>query len=286
MRFALHGYVAFALVWLMSCASVSLAHEVWIAPHDPYPQAGTNVTADLRIGDNFVGNHLLYIPQQTKTVAVLGKSGMTQIVPRVGSSPVIDFGPQLLDGVTGHAMLLYVSADNYITYQDSGKFFRFTAKKGAGRVPDDHAGRGLPDSGFIERYSRYAKSSILIGPQDAAVRGGVNDRAVGMEVEFVLTGLSVSDGASQVLAIQLLYQGVPLPGAQVTLFTRTPEDEVTSISFPSGPDGMIEVIALPEHDYLLDHVTLRALDPQTDKNKAVWESLWASLTFSGGRSGG
>lgn len=285
LRSGLACRVAAAIVWLMTGSSVSLAHEVWIAPHNPSPELGSNITADLRIGDNFVGNHLLYIPQQTRRVAFLGTSGITEIVPRVGSSPVIDFPAELLDGATGHAMLIYESADSYISYRDQGKFFRFTAKKGAAGVQSEHEERGLAESGFVERYSRYAKSSILIGRQDAAIRGGINDRAVGMEVEFVVKALSVLDDASQDLTVQLLYQGAPLPDARVSLFKRAPDGEVSNINFLSGPDGLIEVAALPEHEYLLDHVTLRALDPQTDKNKAVWESLWASLTFSGVRGG-
>ena len=37
------------------------AHEVWIQPHSPQVETGAPITADLRIGDMFAGNHLLYI---------------------------------------------------------------------------------------------------------------------------------------------------------------------------------------------------------------------------------
>ena len=257
------------------------AHEVWIQPHSPQVETGARVTADLRIGDMFAGNHLLYIPQQTERVAILGAGGMTDYVPRVGSRPVIDLRADLLDGLTGHAMLIYQSADSYVHYMHQDKFFDFATKKGADDIPDAHARRGLPPGGFIERYKRFAKSSITIGAPDEAV----NDRATGMEVEFVLTGRPLMADGTRRLQARLFYQDAPLPDAVVTLFTRLPDGDVTTTGLVTGSDGMVGVAALPGHDYLLDHVTVRPLDPATDKNKAVWESLWASLTFSGARGG-
>ena len=106
-----------------------------------------------------------------------------------------------------------------------------------------------------------------------------------MEVEFVLTGRPLMADGTRRLQARLFYQDAPLPDAVVTLFTRRPDGEVATTGLVTGSDGMVGVAALPGHDYLLDHVTVRPLDPATDKNKAVWESLWASLTFSGARGG-
>lgn len=279
----LAGSLGFAITiaLFMARGTPALAHEVWIQPHSPQVKDGAPVTADLRIGDMFVGNHLLYIPQQTERVAILGAGGMTDYVPRVGSRPVIDLGADLLDGLTGHAVLIYQSADSYVHYMHQDKFFDFVTKKGAADIPGAHARRGLPPGGFIERYKRFAKSSITIGAPDETV----NDRATGMEVEFVLTGRSLMADGTRRLNVRLFYQGAPLPGAVVALFTRRPDGEVATTGLVTGSDGIVGVAALPGHDYLLDHVTIRPIDPATDKNKAVWESLWASLTFSGAQLG-
>lgn len=279
----LAGSLGFAITiaLFMAGGTPALAHEVWIQPHSPQVKDGAPVTADLRIGDMFVGNHLLYIPQQTERVAILGAGGMTDYVPRVGSRPVIDLGADLLDGLTGHAVLIYQSADSYVHYMHQDKFFDFVTKKGAADIPGAHARRGLPPGGFIERYKRFAKSSITIGAPDETV----NDRATGMEVEFVLTGRSLMADGTRRLNVRLFYQGAPLPGAVVALFTRRPDGEVATTGLVTGSDGIVGVAALPGHDYLLDHVTIRPIDPATDKNKAVWESLWASLTFSGAQLG-
>jgi hypothetical protein len=55
---------------------------------------------------------------------------------------------------------------------------------------------------------------------------------------------------------------------------------VTHRDMTTDADGMVSVMAAAGHDYLLDHVTLRSIDPNVDRNKPVWESLWASMTFS------
>lgn len=270
---------------LVAGGQPSMAHEVWIEPHDAQPEAGARVAADLRIGDNFAGSHLLYIPQQTERLAALSAAGMTDIVPRVGSRPVIDMDPASLEGAAGHFMLICQSADSYVHYMSQDEFFRFAGKKGAVDVPAGHAARGLPAGGFIERYKRFSKAGILIGSSEDIADAGANDRIIGMEVEFVIRGRDMFEDGSRQLEIQLRYQGAPLPDALVTLFTRAPGGEVASLDLASGSEGVISVTALPDHDYLPDHVTIRALDPQKDRNKAVWESLWASLTFSGARDG-
>ena len=282
---ALTGYAGAVIIWLVASGSAALAHEVWIEPHAPRVEAGAPVTADLRIGDKFVGSHLLYIPQQTERLAILGADGMTDITPRVGSRPVINLDASLLDGVSGHAMLIYQSADTYVHYMNKDKFFRFVTKKGAAWIAEDHQRRGLPDGGFIERYKRFAKASIMIGASDDPADGLIHDRAIGMEVEFVLTARTPMPDGTRRLDVQLVYQGAPLADALVTLFTRLPDKDVATSRLTTDADGMVRVTALPAHDYLLDHVTLRSLDPARDKNKAVWESLWASLTFSGARDG-
>jgi cobalt/nickel transport protein len=44
-------------------------------------------------------------------------------------------------------------------------------------------------------------------------------------------------------------------------------------------NGSVSVPIKPGFDYLLDAVVLREAAPQTNKG-AVWESLWAAMTFS------
>jgi cobalt/nickel transport protein len=252
------------------------AHEVWIEPSPAQIAEGQDIVADLRIGDMFVGDHLIYLPQETEKLAIMTNAGAVPLRPRVGSRPVVDVDAETLNGASGHIMLIYQSDNSYIYYKSPDRFFRFAEKKGAVDVRQEHRRRQLPDSDFVERYKRFAKASMVVGP----TFDQINDRIVGMEVEFLLQDMRpISDGRQRV-DVQLLYQGDVLPDASVTLFVRDPDGMVTHRDMTTDADGMVSVMAAAGHDYLLDHVTLRSIDPNVDRNKPVWESLWASMTFS------
>jgi len=266
-----------AVAGLLSPLDHPRAHEVWIEPYAAHLSKGAKLEADLRIGDMFAGDHLIYIPQQTERLLVLTADGSFDLNPRVGSRPVISVPPEQLANIAGDVVVVYQSANSYVHYQSQEKFFRFAEKKGAPHMRQAHTERQLPDSGFVERYKRFAKASISVGSD----RRMVNDRAVGMELEFVSLGMTpLSDGPYEA-EFQLLYQGRALPEARATLFSRDPDGLVSTSRVMSDRRGRIRVRAEAGHRYLLDHVTLREADPGQDRNRPVWESLWASMTFSG-----
>lgn len=258
------------------------AHELWIAPTKAHITANEKIIADLRIGDMFVGSSMIHLPGQTEQLAMLSGRGLQPLSPRAGTRPVIATEPD----TSGHIILIFESTDSYVRYEDGEKFFSFADKKGAGWVREEHAASTLPADDFVERYSRHAKASLSAGKHGPGKGLPSVDRQLGMEVEFTI--LSMTTHTSQTgqteLEILLTYQGSPLADAPITLFTRAPDDNVSAARYRTGTRGTINLPAMAGHDYLLDHVTLRQIDPEPDENGAVWESLWASLTFSGPQS--
>ena len=237
-----------------SSADRILAHEVWIEPNTTHLPEGEQLLADLRIGDMFKGDHLIYIPQQTERLFVLTGAGSFDLEPRIGSRPVVTVPPERLAGLSGE-VVVYQSANSYIHYGSKGKFFRFAEKKGVPDVRQTHEDRQLPQSGFVERYKRFAKASISIGPDRHAASQQVNDRAVGMELEFVsLAKTNLPDGRTA-FEVQLLYQGNVLPAALVTLVSRDPEGPVTTLQHTTDRQGAVRLMAHPGHCTCL--ITLR-----------------------------
>lgn len=263
----------------------SLAHEVWIEPNTAYLSPGSDLLADLRIGDMFSGDHLIYIPQQTERLLILTDGGSLDLTPRVGSRPVVSVPAKKLADYSGNLVAVYQSANSYAHYSAQEKFFSFAEKKGAGGVRQRHQSRQLPESGFVERYKRFAKAMITIIPASGKTIGKdgevIHDRIVGMELEFLLLGKTWLSPSRQMFRFQLLYQGNLLPGAQVTLFSRDRDGAVSSWKVMTDEQGEVTVSAEAGHRYLMDHVTLRDTDPARDRNRPLWESLWASYTFSG-----
>jgi uncharacterized GH25 family protein len=274
------------IFWLAaSLINRSLAHEVWIEPAAPYLSLGEELLADLRIGDMFSGDHLIYIPQQTERLLILTAGGSLDLTPRVGTRPVISVPAKKLADYSGNLVAVYQSANSYAHYSAQEKFFSFAEKKGASGVRQAHKSRQLPDSGFVERYKRFAKAIITIGPAGGKTSGKdggmIHDRIVGMELEFLLLGKTRLSPSRQTFRFQLLYQGDLLPGAQVTLFSRDRDGAVASSKVMTDEQGAFSVVAEAGHRYLVDHVTLRHANPARDRKQPVWESLWTSYTFAG-----
>ena len=80
--------------------------------------------------------------------------------------------------------------------------------------------------------------------------------------------------------IRLTYQGEAVPQAPINLLVKSEDQQVTQTPLLTDNNGEIIITTLPLHKYLLDHVLVRPLEPKTDAKSAIWESLWASLSFS------
>ena len=75
--------------------------------------------------------------------------------------------------------------------------------------------------------------------------------------------------------MQLLYQNEPLANAQIEVFDKAPDDNVVITLLRSDAKGEAVIPVTSGHSYLIDAVRLR---PAT--GEAVWETLWAALTFA------
>ena len=249
------------------------AHEVWITPHSYYSAAQTPLQADIRNGQNFIGDPLRYRPNKIQTLAFLTPTDILPITGRLGDQPAI----QTRAPIAGQNILIYQSQPEKLTYQKFEKFADFVTEKADETLLKIHMQRGLPDKDFTEIYTRFAKS-ILVRDIE---KKGLPDRYSGMEVEFVLENSWLhTDGANN-LPIRLFYQDRPLAGAKITVFEKSVDRDISQKTLYSDKQGYVYVTPVSGHEYLVDHVTIRPIDPDKNTYGAVWESLWASLTFKG-----
>ena len=98
-----------------------------------------------------------------------------------------------------------------------------------------------------------------------------------METEFIALSNPYTDDLTQGMAVQILYQGAPRADAQIEIFDRAPDDEVTITTLQTDAEGRASIPVKPGHSYLLDAVVLREAPKGGD---AVWQTLWAAITFS------
>ena len=107
------------------------------------------------------------------------------------------------------------------------------------------------------------------------------DRETGLETEIIALENPYTRENGAPLPVKVIYQGTPRPAAQVEIFARGPDGVVVVTTVLTDPEGVAQIPVQPGYDYLLDSVVLRI--PAEDvaaQYKAVWETLWASLSFS------
>ncbi|WP_425099496.1 DUF4198 domain-containing protein [Tropicibacter sp. S64] len=249
-------------------ASPLSAHEFWIDPVLSQVAPGAALQADLRVGSEFKGSVYSYVPPNfTRFDVVMGES-VTAVPGRAGDKPALNM-PAPEEGL---AVVVHVTRDYLLTYDGWDKFETFCNHKDFPWALERHLERGYTKDLVRERYSRHAKSLIGVGEARGA------DREMGLAIEIVALANPYTDDLSQGLPVRALYQGAPRADVQVELFEEAPDGTIDIRTYRTDADGRAVLEVKPGHDYLVDHVVMRELEPE-GPNDPVWESLWASLTF-------
>ena len=258
-----------------------LAHEFWIEPSSFQPELNKSITADLVVGTDFLGVSEIYVPDQIEVFALLGPMAdkpidRNKITGRYGDRPAATMALNK----AGLYIILHQTAPVYLTYLAADKFDRFAREKGFENVLSKHQKRGLSLTNITEQYQRFAKSLIAVGGAGSA--RVVKDTHLGLAIELVAEVNPYQIPAPTIMPIRLFAAGKPLANAQITVFTRHNPRDVESKKYQTDTNGRANFPLLPGRDYLVDSVILR---PSTGPNTvggrpaAMWESLWASLTF-------
>jgi len=265
-------YPGAAVCCLTGFLSVANAHELWIDLQEPFGAPGAEIIADIKIGPDFTGDALMYLPGNIRQLQLITKDGAQAVNGRVGDRPAI----QTEAGAAGQQILTYQSEPEKIFYYDMNKFSAFLQEKDAEHILDAHRRRGLSTQMFVERYMRFAKALFSRG----AVQTGIRDRQTGMEIEFVLDSGFLPAGPAAQVPVTLYYQGAVLADAQVTVFAKSSQGTVKKSRDRTDRNGQILLDLAAGHSYLIDHVVVREADRDSNQQGAVWESLWTSLSFS------
>ncbi|MGB1390069.1 MAG: DUF4198 domain-containing protein [Paracoccaceae bacterium] len=242
------------------------AHEFWIDPEKYQVETGAPLVANIRNGQTFKGVGLGYFERSIARFDLIGPDGMEPMQGRMGDVPAM----ATTAGADGLWVIVHETTPSLLTYTTWEKFQAFADHKDFPDMRARHDARGLPETGFKESYTRFAKALVAVGD------GAGADAATGMETEFVaLTNPYTDPGDS--FAARVLYQGMPRADSQVEAFDRAPDGTVTVTLLRTDAKGEVQVPVTSGHTYLLDAVVLR---PVKFDNGAVWESLWAALTFA------
>ena len=232
-----------------------------VAPND-------ELGVDFINGQEFKGSPLAWFGNRFDLAEIHLGETRVEMDGRLGDLPAVTYVPQQ-DGLL---VMVAETRPLALSYSKEAKFKNFVDHKGFDIDPNAQA---YP---FTEVYTRHVKALVQVG--DIAQQ----DRTFGLETEFVALENPYLDDMSDGFDVQILYQSVPRPAAQIEVFEMDPEGFVTIWTQISDAEGRATIAVKPSHRYLLDAVVLRppaatTLERMGKPEKIKWETLWAALTF-------
>lgn len=257
------GWLLAALVWLAAPAS---AHEFWIEPASFRPPVGKSVDIHLRVGQEFRGDAVIYLPETFVRFDAITARGKQRVTGIPGDDPAARLTP----AEAGLMLIAYQSAPFELKL-DGRAFENYLAMEGLNGILAFRKQRGKQDKPAHEIYSRFAKSLIAVGGRDDGLDAR---RPIGLRLELVPQTPPYRLKPNQPLEVQLLYESRPIADVQVMAFSKTqPKNRLLQRTDANGRSRFV----LPHADvWLLSAVHMI---PAPAGTQADWESFWASLTF-------
>ncbi len=254
------------------------AHEMWLEPVDFEIAKGDKLLAHEKVGQNFKGNKYAYLDSSYEQLNITINGVTRSLKPRLGSLPAV----QAVIDEEGLLVLYAITNRSKLTYKDRKIFDKFLEAEGLEWVVKAHKERGLPKIGFTEVYRRFPKSLVKVG------KGLGQDKPMGLPLEWV--ALTNPYQVKDSIKLQLLWQGKPFAGAKVNVFNRIrPETgksltvragEVIQTEYYTNEKGILTLSLRQDSVYLINAVKMiQPEDRIRQEYGAVWESLWASMTF-------
>ena len=242
----------------------ALTHDFWIEPLDFSPEVGARVDVSLRVGMDFSGDTVPYIPDWFSDYRVVDARGARPVEGITGDDPAGSFEVR----APGLQVVGYRSTVDFVDMEPE-KFIEYLKDEGLEHVIALREQRGESDRSAPEFYSRCAKSLLRAG----GGRGG-HDAVLGYTLELVPEADPYALEPGSQLPLRLIYRGNPIEDILVIAFTSDRPDEKVSIRTDS--QGRVAVPLDRPGVWLIKAVHLIETDPGV---RADWESFWASLTF-------
>ncbi len=250
----------------------SPAHEFWIALDEGKVAPGGAINADLKVGQMLQGEPYPYLSSYFETFDLVVGQSSVSIEGSEGDIPAL----KQSDAKAGLNIITHQTIPFRVTYDDWAIFRKYLSDEGLDDFAKFHAARGLPKSGFSERYTRYAKALVQVGP---AGRDDI-DRPRGMLFELVAGNNPYAPGATH-LEVQLFWQGEPASARQINIFRENADagaytsGTATRTIVITDKDGRARIPLGTAGEYLLNAVFLEPVD----NAPVVWSSHWATLSF-------
>ena len=263
-------FLLFQTVLLVFTCNVN-AHEMWLEPVKYQVEKNDTILAHEKVGQNFKGNEYSYLNTSYEKLDITVNNKTQSVKSRIGDIPAIHELAEE-EGLTILSAITTVSDVRYKTWEE---FESFIKEKELDWVLIKHKERGLPTQGFTEAYQRFPKALVKVGA------GKGEDKKLGMRLEWVVetNPYTTPYKDNGVIKARLLWEGKPLKFTHVSVFNKF-SDQFIRTNLSTDENGAVEIPQANGGEFLINAVQM--VEPSEKVRKetgAVWESLWASVTY-------
>ena len=255
---------ALAVLGFVCCARDATAHQFWVEPAAFWltPPAALSVT--LQVGDSRSRQQSPIPPQRITRFEAIGPTG-DSVDMRNGAARLEKSG----------AYLVALETDNAAhSRQSAARFNEYLESEGLTPALQYRTSTHQMHVDGFERYSRTAKSIVLVGRHDRHMQRHVT-QPLGLKLEIVPQVSPYAEPPPVRFPVRVLYEGQPLAGALVKLMNLAADLTGANESVTDAA-GMASFSMPTRGSWLVSVVWTRRLDDAAD---ADYETTFSSLTF-------
>jgi uncharacterized GH25 family protein len=255
---------AIVLLMAIGFARDGAAHAFWVKPDDFWLNPRAALSWTLEVGDAFTRQPSPIPPQRITRFEAISPAGASRDL----------HGGSIRLAEPGAYVVVLETDDRAYSHQSAMRFNDYLEAEGLTPALEQRTRTHRMHVDGFERYSRVAKSIVLVGTRN----GHVPDRVLqpfGLRLEIVPAVNPYATPRPARFPVRVLYDGRPLPGALIKLMSldrqlaiedqqRTSASGVATFAMPAGGNWLVSVLWTK---------------PLSNAEDADYETTFSSLTF-------
>lgn len=255
----------------LGIARAGNAHEFWVQPSEFQIAPGTVLSLALQVGDGPVRQRS---PIPLHRITRFDAIGPLDDPLDVRASLAATAKRDVVFDVPGTYLLTLATDNRAYSRQSAERFNAYLETEGLTPALEHRTRTHQMHVDGFERYSRAAKSIVLVGAPDVQSQEHVT-RPLGLPLEIVPVVSPYSEPRPTSLPVRILYDGHVLPGALVKLINL--EQDLAPVDARRSDTMGLATFPMPQTgSWLVSVVWTRRLE---NSPEADFETVFASLTF-------
>jgi uncharacterized GH25 family protein len=260
--------------------SPAAAHDFWLEPREYWLASGARTPVTIQVGHGpFRQRSPIPVGRITRFQAIAPDGALVELRGGLQLGQGAEDGSFRLAALGTHVLVLQTD-DRAQAHLPAPRFNDYLEVEGLTPALEQRRRLHTMDANGSERYSRCAKSIVLVGPPGAVSQSQVSE-PIGLPLEIVPEVDPYRVPRSAPLPVHVIYGGRPLAGALVKL-TNLGDDASPLEVHLTDREGRATFTVPGPGRWLLNVIWTRALPAWEE---ADFETVFSSLSF-GSPSGG